>query len=1169
MPSSGRTNRHPILWLLVLSLLLGGFVTRSQAQAPTAPTFNSVSFSILSSDYYGFLLQWTDNSNNETSFEVYFSYSPNPVTAFAVQTGLPANSTQAHIYLVNGALPANTTVYFWVLAKNGDLNGTSNSLPLTWNGSNTFNPPTDVTSSFPSTNVFRLNWTDNSNSEEYTEIWARDTSNVANAFQLIAGAPWNIVQQDLYYYLQPGVSYEIKLRQRKHSGAYGSGLLYTAYTTPFTVTAPGTYSATPPAAPTNLSVAAFIDTANGNANGFGVYFDDASTDETGFEFQDKAAGAADTTFASLGVMNGATGTNLSYGTDISGYTAGAGRDFRVRALRGNGPFAIPSAFTATSGATLASFNAPADLRVTAPADNGRVQFFWSDNATAETGYQIEYRYGTSGTFTSLGTLSTTDYSRYQNSGGIGVFTPSSTVQFQIAATNGSTLTGYSNIATVVMPPLTAPTNLAHTTPANERVVLTWTDNSGNEDAYQVLGLFPGDSTFSSFGFVAANTTTATIDGIPPGTQFRVRASYGSGPDGYSDVSNTITANPVFSPPTALTATAASDRQINLTWTDNSAAEAGYAIYCKPSTDSQFQFCGVVGENVSTFSARFVDSGFNTPFTPNTTYQFEVYAFFGSSLSTAATGSATTKDGATSDLSPPMFVNEAFSYTFTATTGQGTISSTSLTGTLPPGVTYDTGTRVLSGTPTARGAFTPTLNVTWSNGWSTTYTLHLRPIYRPARPQVVTPIADHTLTLGGASASLTIPLAATFADPDSESAVAIRIPGADGTPSGRTINIILNDSATPLTVANFRAYLNDATDGYTGTVFHRLISGFVLQGGAYKKGASSNAFVSVPKLAAVQNEPGIANVLGTLAMAKQGGNPNSATTDFFFNLADNTANLDFQNEGFTVFGRVSQPSLSILSVLNLLPQPPASGDVNNPNYAVTIDGQSTFLTQLPHNAATAPASINPGQLLTIDSVVSSVPVLNSPTVSGNTNSSAVSATISGTDLVLNGLTGGASTISLQVSDLDGNQLLTPLSFNVTVMNTLGAWATAEGLPSGQDGPDADPDNDGRKNLLEYALMSSPGTSNGSADPAVSSTTDGADKKATITFKVRKFATLTYTVEGSSNLTSWTTVWSSTDGFAAANVASAVNNSDHTLVTIKDSVPYTDTTPRFLRLTVTSP
>jgi cyclophilin family peptidyl-prolyl cis-trans isomerase len=371
------------------------------------------------------------------------------------------------------------------------------------------------------------------------------------------------------------------------------------------------------------------------------------------------------------------------------------------------------------------------------------------------------------------------------------------------------------------------------------------------------------------------------------------------------------------------------------------------------------------------------------------------------------------------------------------------------------------------------------------------------------------------------------------------------------------------------VANFRAYLNDVSNGYTSTVFHRLISGFVLQGGAYKKGASSNAFLSVPKLAAVQNEPGIANTLGTLAMAKQGGNPNSATTDFFFNLADNTGNLDYQNEGFTVFGRVAQPSLSILSVLNGLPQPPASGNPNNPNYAVTIDGQSTFLTQLPHNAATAPASINPGQLLTIDSVVSSVPVLSGLTVSGNTNSSAVLAAITGTDLNLNGLAAGASTISLQVSDLDGNQLLTPLSFNVTVMNTLSAWAAAAGLPSGQQGPDADPDNDGRKNLLEYALMSSPGTSDGSSDPAVGSVADGADKKASITFKVRKFATLTYIVEGSSNLASWSTVWTSTNGFAAANVSSAVNNADHTLVTIKDSVPYTDSTPRFLRLTVTSP
>ena len=1126
----------------------------------------------MSTDADLYRVSWTDNATAEDYYAIFASTTAdmgtNPV-AYA-----DPNSTSVEFPLGTQGMANGTTWYFWVRpTRFGPIYGGSESgfvsLP-----SPSFNAPTGLSvTNTANTNVATLTFTDNSTQEAFYEVWARDVTAGGSLIQLV-NIPFSSSPASVFYYLQPGRTYELQLRAARYSGLYGSlPLVYTGFSNPATVTMSGTYDATPPPAPTNLSVASVLSSANYY---FGVHFDDTSTNETGFEVQYKGAGAADTSFVTADIWTvdntTSTTTNLGIGDYLNtGTTANVSLDFRVRALRGNGPFAIASAYSSTIGATTASFNAPANLRVTATADNGKIQFFWSDNATAETGYVIQHRFGTSGTFTNTlaSPLARTAYSRIQDSGGLGIFPPSSTIQFQIAATNGSTLTAFSNIVTVTTPPLTAPTNLAHTTPANERVVLTWTDNSGNEDAYQVMGMLPGDSTFSSFGFVAANTTTATINGIPPGTQFRVRASYGNGPDATSDFSNTITTNPVFSPPTALTATAASDRQINLSWTDNSAAEAGYAIYCKASTDLQFQFCGAVGENVSTFSARFVDSGFNTPFTPNTTYQFEVYAFFGSSLSTAATGSATTKDGATSDLSPPMFVNEAFTYTFTATTSQGTISSASLTGTLPPGITYDSVSRVLSGTPTARGAFTPTLSVTWSNGWSTTYTLHLRPIYRPARPQVVTPIADHTLTLGGAGASLTIPLAATFADPDSESAVAIRIPGADGTPSGRTINIILNDSTTPLTVANFRAYLNNASNGYTGTVFHRLISGFVLQGGAYKKGASSNAFLSVPKLAAVQNEPGIANVLGTLAMAKQGGNPNSATTDFFFNLADNTGNLDFQNEGFTVFGRVSQPSLSILSVLNGLPQPPASGDTNNPNYAVTIDGQSTFLTQLPHNTATAPASINPGQLLTIDSVVSSVPVLNGYTVSGNTNNSAVSATISGTDLTLNGLTGGASTISLQVSDLDGNQLLTPLSFNVTVMNTLGAWATAEGLPSGQDGPDADPDNDGRKNLLEYALMSSPGTSNGSSDPVVSSTTDGADKKASITFKVRKFATLTYTVEGSSNLTSWSTVWTSTDGFAAANVASAVNNSDHTLVTIKDSVPYTDATPRFLRLKVTSP
>jgi len=1360
-----------LLQLCVLITAVFCATEQVYGQVPTSPTVTSASFSYVASDTTGFLVNWVDNSTNETSFVVAANTVPNSVTATDIAS-VAANSTRAHLYLNAAVFPTGATLWFFVKAVNSSgASVPTSSATVTNPGSTNNNPPSGLSVSVPSTNTIRLNWTDGSAYEEYTEIWARDTGVGGSTSQFLAEVPWNVTQQDLYYYLQPGRTYELTLRTSRRVGNYNNNnITYSALSSPVTFTMPGTYNSTPPTAPSNLSVAAYVDASNGNSNTFGVYFDDNSTDETGFEFQHKVTGAADTTFASLGVLNGATGVNLSHGTPISGYattTPPVSRDFRIRALRGNGPFAITSAYTANSGATLASFDAPTNLRVTAPANNGRVQFFWSDNATTETGYQIEYRYGTSGTFTSLGTINSTNYSRYQSSGGIGGFDPGATVQFQIRAVQGTTTqTGYSNLATLTIPAaLTAPTGLTATVIGENSVKLDWTDNTTNEDGFIIQArVLPSGTFFDTDSLV--NTTQADFDAtartrtvaLPntlryPGLsyEFRVIAAYvpAVGSQINSDPSNVVTANVPFNKPTNFTATvsgestvnfswtdnssveskfyilakesgatqyeviaspaanatsisvpnlipgltyefaivavyvratndevesqlsdvltrslpfnapsalnviAATDRQINLSWTDNSAAEAGYAIYCKLSTDSTFQICGVVNANVTTFSTKFLDAGSNTPLAPNTAYQFEVRAFAGLSFAlasinpalvgsnavrtSAASGAATTKDGVTADLSPPMVVGQAFSHIFTATQGQSTISSSSITGALPAGITFNAATRTLSGTPTNRGSFTPILTVNWANGWTSTQTIHLRPYFQPGRPVVGTPIASHTMSVG--DSPLSIPLASTFSDPDSESAVAISLPGADGTPGARSITIILNDTVTPITVANFRAYLNNASDGYVGSVFHRLVQGFVLQGGAFRSsplvGAASNALVGVTKLAAIQNEPGLPNIAGTLAMAKLGGDPNSATTDFFFNLADNTANLDFQNEGFSVFGRVAQPSISTLSALASLPLPPTAASGQPANYQVLINpvvvasnttsgsttvvpasfasivagmgvsgpgipantfvnsvngttnitlsnaatatgtsvslsyGDSAAFSSMPYNAATAPAPpIDASKLVRINSVTSSVPVLSGYSASSS-NTSVATTSLAGTNLSLSAVTPGTSTISLQVTDLDGNQLQTPLTFQVTVNNTLSNWASTEGLASGQDGPDADPDLDGRKNLLEYALMSSPGTANGSAEPALNTITDGADKKATITFKVRKFASLTYTVEGSSNLSSWTPVWSSSDGFAVPAVSAAVNNADHTLVTIEDSVPFSEGTPRFLRLKVTSP
>lgn len=1360
----------------VCLLILAMFFTMGHAlgQAPTSPTVTSASFSYVAADTTGFLVNWIDNSSNESSFVVSVNNVPNSQTATDI-TSVGANSTRAHLYINSAFFPTGGTLWFFVRAVNGSgASAHLTSATSTNPGSVTNNPPSNLAVTVPATNTIRLNWTDGSDYEEYTEIWARDTGVGGGVSQLIAQVPWNVTQQDLFYYLQPGRTYELALRTSRRVGNYSANnIAYSSLSSAVTFTMPGTYNTTPPIAPTNLSVAAFIDASNGNSNSFGVYFDDVSTDETGFDIQHKVTGAADTTFASLGVLNGATGTNLSYGTPISGYAAGSARDFRVRALRGNGPFALASSFSSTVGATLASFNAPTDLRITAPNNDGKVQLFWADNATSETGYQIEFRYGTSGTFTSLGTISSTDYSRYQNGGGIGGFDPGATVQFQIRAVQGtSAQTGYSNLSTVTIPsalaaptgltatvlgensvkldwtdnttneagfliqarflpsgtffdtdvltnstqadynatartrtlalpntlqypgisyefrviaafappvgsqinsapsnvvtaavPFNKPTNFAATVSGESTVNFTWTDNSSVESKFYILAKESGSTQYTVLATPAANATSISVPNLIPGLtyDFAIEAVYvrAANDEAESLLSDVVTRSLPFNAPSGLNVVAATDRQINLSWTDNSTSESGYAIYCKLSTDSSFQICGVVNANMTTFSTKFVDAGSSTPLLPNSAYQFEVRAFAGLSFAlasnnpalvdsnavrtSATSGAATTKDGVTADLSPPMLVNQAFSHTFIATQGQSSISSSSITGTLPPGITYNGATRTLSGTPTARGSFTPILTVNWANGWTSTQTIHLRPYFPPGRPVVITPIANHTLVVG--DSPLSIPLSATFADPDTESAVALSLPGPDGTPGTRSITIILNDSVTPVTVTNFKDYITNATSGYTGSVFERLVPGFVLQGGTFKSssrpGVASNAFDLIRETRSmIQNEPGVPNIAGTLAMAKQAGNPNSATSAFFFNLADNTANLDSQNEGFSVFGRVAQPSLATLAALAALPLPPAAGSGQPANYQVIAQGNvtkpfvvnstttsgsntvvpssfvtsflvgyavhgagipaNTFVTavngttnitlsnpatasgtasltfgeaatfsSMPYNAATAPAPpIDASKLVRINSVTSSVPILGGYSASSSSTGVATTS-LTGTNLSLSPVAPGTSTISLQVTDLDGNQLQTPLTFQVTVNNTLSNWASTEGLASGQDGPDADPDQDGRKNLLEYALMSSPGTANGSADPALNTVTEGADKKATITFKVRKFAALTYTVEAASSFNSWTPIWTSTSGFAVPAVSAAVNNADHTLVTIKDSVPYSDTTPRFLRLKVTSP
>jgi peptidyl-prolyl cis-trans isomerase B (cyclophilin B) len=119
-------------------------------------------------------------------------------------------------------------------------------------------------------------------------------------------------------------------------------------------------------------------------------------------------------------------------------------------------------------------------------------------------------------------------------------------------------------------------------------------------------------------------------------------------------------------------------------------------------------------------------------------------------------------------------------------------------------------------------------------------------------------------------------------------------------SAGTIRIELDDEKAPLSSANFLAYV--AKGHYDGTVFHRVIKGFMLQGGGFETGMKQK-----PTDAPIQNEArnGLKNKRYTLAMART-SDPHSASAQFFINTADNGFLDNEQAQdgwGYAVFGRV--------------------------------------------------------------------------------------------------------------------------------------------------------------------------------------------------------------------------------------------------------------------------
>jgi peptidyl-prolyl cis-trans isomerase B (cyclophilin B) len=141
-----------------------------------------------------------------------------------------------------------------------------------------------------------------------------------------------------------------------------------------------------------------------------------------------------------------------------------------------------------------------------------------------------------------------------------------------------------------------------------------------------------------------------------------------------------------------------------------------------------------------------------------------------------------------------------------------------------------------------------------------------------------------------------------------------------------IKVELWPEATPKTVENFLAYVDKGF--FNGTIFHRVIDGFMVQGGGFnadmrQKGAGNT----------IRNEAGEPNKRGTLAMART-PDPHSATAQFFINLVDN-AFLDFKSEtaqgwGYCVFGKVVEG----MDVVDKMAKVPTGSNPPHQNVPVT-------------------------------------------------------------------------------------------------------------------------------------------------------------------------------------------------------------------------------------------
>lgn len=164
---------------------------------------------------------------------------------------------------------------------------------------------------------------------------------------------------------------------------------------------------------------------------------------------------------------------------------------------------------------------------------------------------------------------------------------------------------------------------------------------------------------------------------------------------------------------------------------------------------------------------------------------------------------------------------------------------------------------------------------------------------------------------------------------------VPLPQAQVVTNRGNITLELDPSKAPITVDNFLGYVSSGF--YSNTVFHRVIAGFVIQGGgfagSFNDGLSLKEGLKDP--IPLESDQGLSNLRGTVAMART-NDPNSATSQFYINLSDNLSldRRDDANPGYAVFGKVVS-GLDVVDAIAATTTGTASGLSDVPDQDITI------------------------------------------------------------------------------------------------------------------------------------------------------------------------------------------------------------------------------------------